>query len=53
MYATWTAVPDLRPILALTLGSYKSVHRTELEDDPAFAEWLENDYVPLAGGWHY
>ena len=21
--------------------------------DPAFASWLENEYVPIAGGWQY
>jgi hypothetical protein len=47
------AVLDLPPNLASALGSYKRVHRAELDDDPAFAEWLKNDYVPVAGGWHY
>ena len=24
-----------------------------LRTDPEFAEWLKNDYVPIAGGWQY
>jgi hypothetical protein len=33
--------------------AYKELHRDLLEQDPCFAQWLEAEYVPLAGGWMY
>jgi len=35
------------------LAAYKEEHRDELSRDPEFARWLEEDYTPIAGGWHY
>lgn len=35
------------------LESYKRVHAAVLENDPSFRRWLDEEYVPLAGGWHY
>lgn len=35
------------------LATYKESHRRLLRSDPEFARWLENEYVPLAGGWQY
>jgi hypothetical protein len=32
---------------------YKLRHRDLLDQDPAFARWLEEEYVPIAGGWMY
>ncbi len=35
------------------LATYKAVHRADLDADSEFARWLEEEYVPLAGSWHY
>lgn len=35
------------------LEVYKAGHRELLEADPEFANWLETEYRPLAGGWQY
>jgi hypothetical protein len=35
------------------LESYKAKHSDLLRDDPDFARWLEERYVPLAGAWEY
>jgi hypothetical protein len=32
---------------------YRDQHRTLLAEHPEFAAWLEDEYVPLAGGWQY
>jgi len=32
---------------------YKAAHPEVLADNPDFREWLENEYVPIAGGWQY
>jgi hypothetical protein len=53
MGATRTASHEFPSTLARTLSAYKRAHAAELEDDPAFAAWLEDEYVPLVGGWHY
>lgn len=34
------------------LERYKSKN-PHLLDDPEFANWLEEEYVPIAGGWQY
>jgi len=39
--------------LSLWLVSYKLGHRDLLDRDPEFAAWLEKEYVPVAGAWHY
>ena len=43
------AVQILRQLVAV----YREEHRDELSSDPEFARWLEEDYAPIAGGWHY
>jgi hypothetical protein len=35
------------------LARYKEANRDEVAGDEEFARWLEEEYVPLAGGWHY
>ncbi len=35
------------------LKAYKEEHADELARDPEFVRWLEEDYAPIAGGWHY
>jgi hypothetical protein len=35
------------------LASYKESRRSLLDSDPEFARWLDEEYVPLAGGWQY
>jgi hypothetical protein len=35
------------------LATYKNHHHELLQQDPTFAKWLEEDYVPVAGGWMY
>lgn len=35
------------------LANYKEESHALLEADPDFRRWLEEDYVPIAGGWQY
>ncbi len=35
------------------VDDYKLTHSQLLADNPDFREWLENEYVPIAGGWQY
>lgn len=35
------------------LEAYKAANEDRLKCTPDFAAWLENDYVPIAGGWQY
>ncbi len=35
------------------LASYKETCRDLLISNPEFARWLEEEYVPIAGGWQY
>lgn len=35
------------------LVEYKEANRELIANDPEFARWLEEDYVPIAGGWQY
>lgn len=35
------------------LAAYKREHSELLQSDGEFARWLEEEYVPLAGGWQY
>ena len=39
--------------LSRWLTTYKIDHREILQEDPEFARWLDEDYVPIAGGWAY
>ena len=53
-----TAAPQagessVAPIVGRWLARYKEAHRDELAGDEEFARWLEEDYAPIAGGWHY
>lgn len=34
-------------------AEYRNANRDRFRDDPEFAAWLKNDYVPIAGGWQY
>jgi hypothetical protein len=47
------AVLETEETLRQLLVAYKEEHRDELSRDPEFARWLEEDYAPIAGGWHY
>jgi hypothetical protein len=35
------------------LEAYKEQHRATLASNPDFARWLDEEYVPIAGGWQY
>lgn len=35
------------------LAAYKETHRGLLDQDQEFAQWLEEEYTPIAGGWLY
>lgn len=35
------------------LSIYKDANQNLLSSDPEFAQWLEEEYVPIAGGWQY
>ncbi len=35
------------------LAEYKRENAAALEADPAFAAWLDREFVPIAGGWQY
>lgn len=35
------------------LEHYRMAHRDELAQDAEFTRWLEEDYAPIAGAWHY
>ena len=36
-----------------SLEEYKTRRRHLLTSNPEFARWLDQDYVPIAGGWQY
>jgi hypothetical protein len=40
-------------LVARWLASYKDANRDLLINDPEFAHWLDEEYVPIAGGWQY
>jgi hypothetical protein len=44
---------EVETALHCWLETYKQEHHDQLEHDPEFARWLEESYVPIAGGWHY
>ncbi|WP_158580047.1 hypothetical protein [Geodermatophilus marinus] len=33
--------------------AYRESNRALLEADPAFASWLDDEYVPMVGAWQY
>jgi hypothetical protein len=35
------------------LETYQTSQRELLRNDPEFARWLDEEYVPVAGGWMY
>lgn len=35
------------------LAAYKNANADLLRQVPGFAEWLSNDYIPIAGAWQY
>ena len=35
------------------LVRYKANHSDLLHNDPEFARWLDEEYVPIVGGWQY
>lgn len=35
------------------LAEYKANHREILGEDHEFARWLDEEYVPITGGWAY
>jgi hypothetical protein len=35
------------------LTAYKAANEDRLRTEPEFAAWLEDEYVPIAGGWQY
>lgn len=35
------------------LEGYQDAHHDLLSNDPEFARWLAEEYVPIAGGWQY
>jgi hypothetical protein len=37
----------------IMIEQYKLTHSELLADNLDFREWLENEYVPIAGGWQY
>ena len=44
---------EVEQTLRQLVAVYREEHRAELSRDPEFARWLEEDYAPIAGGWHY
>jgi hypothetical protein len=34
-------------------ADYRKTNSERFRDDPEFAAWLKNHYVPIAGGWQY
>lgn len=44
--STGTGVADL-------IAAYKQAATDVIASDPEFARWLDEEYAPLAGGWHY
>lgn len=49
--ASTTWEPEM--VLDEWLSIYKAEHSELLERDPEFARWLEDDYIPVAGGWEF
>lgn len=35
------------------IHEYKQANRDLLDADPAFEQWLHEEYVPIGGGWQY
>jgi hypothetical protein len=39
--------------LGTWLDRYRASKHEVLDADPDFARWLEEEYLPIAGGWMY
>jgi len=50
---TNSSLSEGKQALRYSIETYKKEHRELLESDPEFARWLEESYVPIAGGWQY
>lgn len=48
-----SSIIEVETALRYWLGAYKEEYRDQLERDPEFARWLEEQYIPIAGGWYY
>lgn len=48
-----SSIIEVETALRYWLGAYKEEYRDQLERDPEFACWLEEQYIPIAGGWYY
>lgn len=35
------------------LSDYRATHQELLDSDAGFCRWLEEEYVPIGGGWQY
>jgi hypothetical protein len=46
------SLPQARGVVEW-VSEYKAANRKRLGELLDFANWLENDYVPIAGGWQY
>lgn len=51
--ATQAGSSSVSAVTTEWLARYKEAHGDELASDAEFARWLEEDYTPIAGGWHY
>jgi hypothetical protein len=38
---------------AAIVSRYRTNHQDLIDRHPEFAAWLEDEYVPIAGGWQY
>lgn len=39
--------------MSLWLQQYKDSHTDLLDQDPQFRQWLDEEYLPIGGGWQY
>lgn len=39
--------------IAEWIADYKARHAALLRENPDFARWLDENYIPIAGGWQY
>jgi hypothetical protein len=39
--------------IQVMVEEYKLAHSELLDGNPDFRKWLENEYVPIVGGWQY
>ena len=51
--STESLPPASRTNLNAWLAEYKQANCELLQNNREFARWLEEEYVPLAGGWQY